>query len=338
MMASKRYSTLIVYLMFPIMWGLYGWNSWNGDRDGYEAYYAVRDSLSAWGMEFGYGYLNILANKLELPYQIFQILISLITLLLLFRYVIKVALFPVFSMLLYAVLFFPLDFVLMRNFLAFTIFLQGMIVLEEDGRYSRTKYFALIILATTVHQSSLVFLVFLFMPVNRAVNLSRFLVFFALFVSLYTLVRYNFKLPSSVAAHFDFYKVTLKSSLANAFVHLLSSILMILVVLGERKSIFNAWELSQRDRYLVFIMNFNVFSLFFLVLYFESEIFIRVFRVVLFVNIMHCVNSIFIGRRVYIFLIAYLGVFSFYVVSFFLLSVADNSLYPLFQNNLILNW
>lgn len=99
MMASKRYSTLIVYLMFPIMWGLYGWNSWNGDRDGYEAYYAVRDSLSAWGMEFGYGYLNILANKLELPYQIFQILISLITLLLLFRYVIKVALFPVFSML-----------------------------------------------------------------------------------------------------------------------------------------------------------------------------------------------------------------------------------------------
>lgn len=334
---NRKYSIVIAYLMFPIMWGLYGWNFWNGDRDGYEAYYVLRDSLEAWGVEFGYGYLNILANKLELPYQTFQILISLVTLLLLFRYMIKAALFPAFSILLYAVLFFPLDFVLVRNFLAFTIFLQGMLVLEGDGRYRKVKYLALIILATSIHQSSLVFLVFLFMPVSKAIKLDKFLAFFALFVFLYALVRFNFELPSSIAAHVGLYKMTLKSSLANMVVHLLSSMLMIFIVLGERKSIFNVRELSRRDRSLVFIVNFNIFSLFFLVLYFESEIFIRIFRIVLFVNMMYCVNSIFIKRRVYVFLISYFAIFSFYVVSFFLLSVADNSFYPLFLNNLLLN-
>lgn len=338
-MYKKRHlSIFFALLVLLVMWVLYGWNYWNGDRDGYELYYYTRDSLSGWGGEFGYGYLNILANKEGLPYQGFQILISLLTLFLMFRYIVKRTSSPLISIVLYAVCFFTLDFVLMRNFLAFAIFLQGMICLLEGKPFGRTKYVLLVMLAATVHQSSLVFLVFAFMPFHRAVRLDRFFLALLLFVFSYVLIRSNLEFPDIIARHFNYYSTSLKSSLANLSVHLASSFLIALVVLGERKSLCKVREASGRDKELIFIFNLNLFSLFFLVLYFESEIFIRLLRIILFFNILHCINSLFLPRKVYLFLVSYLLVFSVYLVYFFLIPVARDAFFPLFENNLLLNY
>lgn len=330
-------SMLLALLVLLVMWVLYGWNYWNGDRDGYEFYYYTRDTLASWGGEIGYGYINILSNESGLSFQGFQILVSLVTLFLVFRYVAKRALSPFISLILYLICFFSLDFVLMRNFLSFAIFLQGMLVLFEAKPYCKVKYAALILMAATFHKSSLLFLVFMFMPLDRVVPLGRFFLVFLSFVFFYMLLRFVVPLPESIANHFSYYNTSMKSSFANVFVHLGSVLLIAFVVMAERKSLRRIYCSSGRIKELAFLLNVNLFSLFFLVLYFEAEIFIRLFRSILFFNLLHCVNSLFLQRKTYSFLILYILIFSGYLVFFFIVPVAEFSIIPLLNNNLLLN-
>lgn len=336
MYSRKQLSAFFALWVLAGLWILYGWNFWNGDREGYETYF-LRDSLEGWGGEIGYGYLNLWANKFGFSYQDFQVLVSLTTLLLLFRYVVKMTLSPFLALVVYAICFFSLDYVLVRNFLAFAILLQAFIALFEGGKFFRLKYFCLVLLATSVHQSSFVFLVFLTMPTQRVVPLGRYcIVLFGFFFS-YVVLRTSVPLPESVAAHFDYYGTVMKSALANVAVHVGSVIAMLLVVAFERKSIFGIFSNANRDRELFFIVNVNLYSLFFLILYFESEIFVRLLRIILFINIMHCISSLFLRRKTYFFLLFYVFIFGGYLILFFLVPTAKLSVFPLFKNNLLLN-
>lgn len=337
MSRSKLLSIALALPVLLAMWVLYGWNYWNGDRAVYELYYVTRDTLASWGGEVGYGSLNVIASQSGLSFQSFQVLISLVTLYLVFRYMLKRTVSPLSSLILYLVCFFSLDFVLMRNFLSFAILLQGMNALFEAKPYCRLKFFLFVLVATTVHQSSLIFMLFILMPLNRVVPLGRFFVVYLVFVLFYVSMRLSVPLPANVAAHFSYYNTTLKSSFANVFAHLASMVLMTFVVLVERRSLCRIECSSGRDKELAFILNLNLFSLFFLVLYFESEIFIRLFRTVLFFNMLHCLNSLFLPRRTYSLLIFYILVFSTYLIFFFLFPVAQFSVVPMFRNNLILN-
>jgi hypothetical protein len=237
----------------------------------------------------------------------------------------------------YAVCFFSLDFVLMRNFLAFAVFLQGMLILFEDKPYSRIKYGVLILLAATIHQSSLMYILFMIMPVSRVVSLSKFFLMFLSFVFVYVLIRFAVPLPDAIALHFNYYNTSLKSSFANMFVHLASLLFIAFAVLGERKSLRKIDCSSGREKELAFVLNLNLFSLFFMVLYFESEIFVRLLRSIMFFNILHCVNSLFLLRRTYLFLTLYILFFATYLILFFVVPVAGYSIIPLFDNNLLLN-
>lgn len=336
MYSRKQLSTFFALFVLGALWVLYGWNFWNGDREGYEAYY-LRDSLAGWGGEIGYGYLNLWANQAGLSYQEFQVFVALGTLLLLFRYMVKMTLSPFTALIVYAICFFALDYVLVRNFLAFAVLLQAFIILFEDRSFSRIKYVALVLLATSIHQSSFVFLVYVIMPTRRVVPLGRFFILLFGFFATYVILRASVPLPESMAAHFDYYGTVLKSSLANVAVHVGSVIAMLLVVMFERKSVFRIFSDAERDRVLFFIVNVNLFSLFFLILYFESEIFVRLLRIIMFFNIMHCISSLFLRRKTYFFLLSYIFVFGGYLVLFFLVPTAKLSVVPLFRNNLLLN-
>ncbi|MFK8328848.1 EpsG family protein [Pseudomonas sp. BJa5] len=320
-----------------VMWMLYGWNFWNGDREGYELYYYTRDTIASWGKEIGYGYLNIFASRTGLSYQGFQIIVALVTLLLVWRYVVKRTLFPFVSLLVYLVCFFPLDFVLVRNFLSFAIGLQAMLVLFENKSYSRLKYALLILLAASIHQSSLIFIIFIAMPLNRVVPLGRFLFLYTSFLCAYVLARYSLPLPASIASHFSYYDTSLKSSLANVAVHVLSVVLVSFAIFSERFSLRQVFNATGRDKELVFLLNLNLFSLFFVVLYFESEIFVRLLRSIIFFNMLHCVNSLFLQRRSYFFLGLYILFFAGYLVLFYIVPVAQFSLLPMLRDNLLWN-
>ena len=333
----SRYLSIILSVpVFLLMWVLYGWNTWNGDREGYELYYNTRVTLASWGKEVGYGYLNILANQSGISFGHFQIALSLVTLLFVYRYVLKKAVAPVASMLAYFVCFFALDLVLMRNFLAFAICLQAILFLYEGGWRGRVVYVLLIMLATSIHQSSLIYMVFVVMPLGRALPLMRFLLFFCTCIATYVMVRYFVPLPDAIAAHFSYYATSLKSSLFNSIVHVFSVLFLVLVVVGERKHLLRSAAMDERGKELTFIYNLNLLSLLFIPLYFESEIFIRLLRFVLFFNVLHCVNALFVWRKTHFLIVSYLSFLALYLVIFFLVPVAEYSVIPLFKNNALL--
>lgn len=333
-MTRRHLSITFTLPLICVMWILFGWNAWNGDRDAYELYY-TRD-ISEWGVELGYGYLNVLSNQLGLDFQNFQIALSALILLLLWRYLLVQARAPFLSLLIYTLCFFALDYVLIRNTLAFVIVLQALLFLFRGGVTGRLMYAVLIVLAATVHKSSIIYLVFIIVPLQFTFNIWRLLFLLFFFCVLYIAGRNYLPLPSSIGGHLDYYSVSLKSSLFAIFVHGISVFLMVLVMVCERREIFYLRATTLREREMVFNLNINLLSLFFVVLYFESEIFIRILRFLIFFNLLYCVNALVLVRRTYFFIVIYLLLFAAFLIIYFILPAAELSLYPLFFRNLIL--
>ena len=83
-------SKFLTLLFFAFTWLLFGWNHWNGDYEAYEKLYdfpQIEVILS--GHEFGYNALMYLFNYLGFTFQEFFIVISFISLVLLFNFIIS---------------------------------------------------------------------------------------------------------------------------------------------------------------------------------------------------------------------------------------------------------
>ncbi len=333
---SKR-QVLSTYLLFTLVllaWLLYGANYWNGDRDAYELYY-MRESLASWGVEFGYGYLNSLFRNAGFSYQIFNAFISIATLLLILRFIVKRTGSPVLAFLFYLFLFFPLDYVLMRQTFAFAIALQGFISLYEEGRHSKVKFIFFILLASTMHQSAIFFLVFYFLFSDRVINPYRFILAFIVFLIFYIFFRVTIPLPQSVQAHFDVYKVSLKSALVNTFIHLFSVGLILLFAKLKKNAHLDIPLGIRVKKELSFILNLNLISCVWVVLYFESEIFIRLLRSLIFLDLFYAVGAFrLFSRDALVYFIAIL-LWSTYLVLVFLWPTMDLTVLPLVEKNLL---
>ena len=182
---QKHLCDFIFFVMIFFLWFLFAFNQWNGDRDGYELHYLSR-SVSEWGVEIGYGYLNVFFRWVGFSYQEFQVVIAALCMLLLSRYIYNFSVVPFFVLFIYAIFFFPLDYVLIRSFLAFCVFLQGLFFLFKGGFSGRLLYFLMVLLATVIHQSAFMLLVFVFIPLDRLVSFRVFVCFSRL---LYHILR-----------------------------------------------------------------------------------------------------------------------------------------------------
>lgn len=337
MVRGRLLSIVLIAPIFSLLWLLYGGNYWNGDRDVYELYYE-RESLASWGLEFGYGYLNLISNRLRLDYQTFQILISLATIFLYLRYFLKVSNAPLLSFLFYAIVFFPLDYVLMRQSLAFAVSLQAFVLLFENCKYSRIKFLFLILLAASIHQSSVFFLIFCFMPRRKVISLGKFVSVFVFVVLLYFVLRLKVPLPDSIQAHFDTYNVSLKSAFFNLIFHFLSVALVFFSVVSEKRYILRYMARSTREAELVFILNLNLISCFWVVLYFEADIFVRLLRCLVFFNVFYALGSLALRLKGNYLNLIVVSFFSLYLVVYFIVPVISFTVVPLFNKNLLFNF
>lgn len=87
-----------------------------------------------------------------------------------------------------------------------------------------------------------------------------------------------------------------------------------------------------RGRYDIFILNINAVSLLIIVLYFQSDIFVRLFRLLVFINIVYLCQRILVTKKVTIFSIVYIAFYSFYLLIYYIYPVIDYTLAPLFQS------
>jgi len=337
-------SKIATGLLFILMWILFGWNYWNGDYEAYEKIY--NESIFALFLnsyETGYILLNIIFKIWEFSFQEFLIVISGFSLLLLCRFVVKYSVYPALFSAIFLWVFLPLDYVLLRNFLAFSIVLQGICSLIDNVKYKYFKFILFIFLASTIHSSSIFYL--LILPVIRRetqLKLSVILIAvvggFVVYLFFGRVLLYNF-LKDFGGGRSEFYQTNLIT-----FFSLFLSQVILTNFIVYIYSKFNPEENNfLNSNFYLLIFNINLIALFLIIFYYDFSIFVRLFRhisilnCILITNVLYLLNKekngVFLASTLFIniFFIFYL----FFFFSYFIISYKDFTIFPLFENNLI---
>lgn len=313
-------------LIFFVMWVFYAFNYGNGDYLTYKTFYENR-TFDMWGVEVLFGFLAHSFKELQLSYADFQVAVASITLLLLFRFIREVRK-PITILLIFFVFFFPLDYVLMRNFLAFTIILQGVLLKLNDGKNSTLGYIFFVLIATLIHQSSILYLIFAFSFSTRRVRLDIFLCAFILFGLAYAVMRGIFIYTGLHALRFEMYSGTVFMFLVNVIIYV-SNFILVKFFLA-----FTFLGGERINKYKSTLFNINLMLFFLLIPSFDIPIIIRVLRHCLFINIVIMLLIVFYQGRGSRGQIAILVAQLFFVFVFFISPVYSDSLGAMLQNNI----
>lgn len=323
-----QFDLFITICIFCLLFFLYSGNLWNGDRIGYENYYH-RESLGLWGLEVGYGALNLIFYKLGISYQLFQSFIALVSLLLISQYLKKVSYLLSVSLLLYLIVMFSLDYVLMRTTLAYAIVLNGFYYLYQG---ERLKYIMLVFIASLFHQSSLIFSIFLFLPYNyKNIQISKYIYLSIAMILIAGAIRLFGLLPNNIASHLNYYLPSVKSTIFSVCVHIICISLVYFDCLVNLKNEDN----KKYFKYIEFIKAFNIVSILLLFLYFQADIFIRIFRLIVFVNLIYIVQLSIMTKRISYYALIYVVIFSIYLIMFYIYPTTQYSLFPLIKHNFL---
>lgn len=134
-----KQSKLLLVILFVFMWVLFGWNYSNADLPMYKNLYSIPiEEFVFFKFEGGYSFLMFCCKSLGMSFQQFLIVTSGIVLLLVFRFFYTFSYLPAFLTVCFFWSFFPLEYVIFRNFIAFAIVLQGFIcVLKKKNTIRR---------------------------------------------------------------------------------------------------------------------------------------------------------------------------------------------------------
>lgn len=329
-------SKILSTLLFMIMWGLFGWNFWNADFLMYVGMYNIPVSkLDFFGYEGGYNFLIFCCKSIGLNFQQFHILIATIVLFLVFRFFNTFSKLPAFSTACFFWVFFPLQFVILRNFIAFSIVLQGLISVLKNEKYSKEKYIFFVLLASTIHISSLFYFVFVFAFRKSEIKIKT-ISFWIVGLVILTILSYNFVFSIISLVNLRkalFYRTSLTLFLAYSVIQILNLFVVKYFLNYNSDSNSNGDVLNSRRNNI--ILNINILMLFLIPIYYELAVFIRILLNMSIVNIVFITNKSFLieSKRFPKFLfVIYL---SFWFFSFIFL-VRQNTIISLFNNNLLL--
>jgi len=328
--ANNNLELVSAILAFSVLWVLFGWNYWNGDREAYELFYSI-PNVAFSNIEIGWISLNIISKKLNLTFQEFQIIVSFFTLLLYFRFFYVLPRGAGLVALIYIFTFFPLDYVLIRNTLAFGIVLQAFVIILKKKNNGFLKSILCIVLATSIHQSSIFFI---FLPFLSTVKKNYFLAIASVLVISIFIASKNLILSqlSALTIHIELYDSTLRSSFLFSIIHVsivaASSILLTRALKDKKITIYN------KEIFCNLMFNFNLLSLMAIPLYFEADIFVRFLRAILLINLAIYSVLIFYSRFFIkcLILIAFLSAFMIFT---FIVPQMHGTILPLIKFNLL---
>lgn len=161
--ASKK-SKFISILIFILVIVLFGWNCDNPDNENYIIKYDLNNDSVCPGAEIGFHLICYIANCFHLSFQQFRIVLGLFCYILFFRTIHCYSKYPGLVSSVYLLFFFFIDVTQIRNFLSFTIVLFAFTryIREDSGVKDILLYSLFILIATTIHLSSIFFILFIF--------------------------------------------------------------------------------------------------------------------------------------------------------------------------------
>lgn len=156
--------TIILFILFLIMWILLGFNTKTVDMEAYKSfYYWASKGVHYPGIEYGFYYFMRICTLCKFNYSTFLAIYALVGTTIMFLGLNKLIKENI-NVVLLLFLFFPYLHIIaaLRNFMAFAITLWGVHYLVSNKKHKYIKYVICILIAAQFHISMLFALVYLF--------------------------------------------------------------------------------------------------------------------------------------------------------------------------------
>lgn len=306
------YRNKILYLIwFLFYFVLFGFNNFNPDYSTYSNIYklvrlGVYDGKLA---DSGYMFLMSVAHSFNLSFEQFYICFAIVSVIMLFIVIYKFSNYR--NLVCIPILLYPftISVVQMRFFLASLIVLIGIIFLEKDKKYSNFIFLGTLIIASTIHFSSILYSVYFL------ANLKSFKkIYFSLLLGLLSIIVFyqgitiiNFTpLLDAINKYFlsslEFKGIVFVSRVIFFRLGIVSGIHILIKYFKH--------NFSEKDIYLAKIINITMtVTMFFEFINSEFERFSRIGFILLYILIFNvCIKMKLIGNRV-----AVIGLFSIFI-------------------------
>ncbi|OPB97078.1 hypothetical protein BAS10_08560 [Elizabethkingia meningoseptica] len=293
-------------------------------------YNEVINLSSVFTYEAGYKALMFLFKQIGFDFQNFFKIISFIILMILGIFTLKFSKYPALFIGVFLLAYLPIQYVLLRNFLAFSIVLLGIMYYLNGG--NKRKYILLlsIFAATTIHISSLFYFLVYFAFVYPTLKLSKIVFYIILGVIIFSIFN-SFILPKligNVGGRDTLY-------LTNFPQFLLFSVYQIINYIMIKWYFKN--NTSIESNHINLLIKMNMYLLFLIIIYFNYAIFIRIFLNLSLINVLFMLNTINIKKENGIQRGLVLVVYILFFFMEFIYPVNKDSLIPLYNKNLIFN-
>lgn len=176
----KKHGVKLIYVLSVI----YLWIFVSGDissNDIMNYYWGyITASTAEISVDFGFHILERIGSTIGLSYRSFRMILSAISILLISSTVKKYSDQINFVLFFYFIYSIFMDTVQFRNFVAFSIIIYSIrFLVEKKGRYN-FKFIIGVLIASSIHISNIVYLIFLIIP-----KINKIKIYFILFISLY---------------------------------------------------------------------------------------------------------------------------------------------------------
>ncbi|MDE6040532.1 MAG: EpsG family protein [Muribaculaceae bacterium] len=323
-------SKVLAVLFLVLMWLLWGWNTDNGDYYNYELTYRYVVYLFQSDYEIGFKFLMFGGELLGLSYQQFLQVLSLIILLLWSNVIFRLTDYPALALTIVFWIFFPIDYVQLRNTLAFAIVMQGLLCWIKFPRYGVIAFALTVLLASTIHSSSIFYLSFVILYFIKDWSLYRILAI-ATVIGVLALglrsVIFN-HLTIQTEGRTEYYTSSAALTIIYTFIQLVNACICI--------KIYEYVEDEGMDSSLFkLVAGFNILLMLLIPLYSTTAIVVRLFRNLILFDTLFYVNLLVdrdTPRQYAVYGVALLCIVFIHFVG----PVTEYTIEPLFTENLLL--
>ena len=332
-----RKSKTLTVLVFTFMWTLWGWNTWNGDYDGYSGVYSMSaKTITEMGyFEFGYQWLNYKLLDLGFDFQEFLIIVSFFVLSGALYFTLKFTKYPALYSFFYYFIFI-MEFVFIRYYIVDTLLLLAFALAFKEVKNYKYWFIGLLFVCISLHSTALVLLIFIY-PLYKVepINLRKVIPFYLgiMLASAYLFEKFIPFFGKDYTSKLSYY------SSDQYFTTILAHLSMVIIAYYFFNNVLKA-ELSipvRWKRIYTMAINVNVVSLFYLSLYFHIPYFSRIFRFLFALNIALMISAFyFVKYRFLIRRMTFSGVV--FIILFLLVFSKTNFPYtiiPIYKCNLI---
>lgn len=350
----KLYSVCFLFFMI-IIFGLndhhVGYsNYYNMDFNNYYTLYLGNSlEISDRDTEIGFQYLMLISNQFGLSFNAFRLILGLFGYILLANSINKFSKYLPYVLALYFIFPFPNDVIQIRNFFSMSIIIFSIRYLVANKRFNNIKFVTLIFLASTIHFTSLFYLIFLLAKKFNKKTIVKIVVFV---VPILIVLAFTPAFPILISLFSDDAKFMYYFSRRTTYglIAVFGIVVMIFVTfyIMYKQCIkqieiidFNSRKKNgkyfNRDFYEM-LMKINILLLLTTPLLIYDFNFIRLYRNILPLNYIVFVDAIVLMRLNRNKAFNYFIVALFFVVFFFIYFYglnADTQIFPVFEDNIL---